>query len=416
MMNASSRRRKRIGNESDTAAIETVTQSPSDDRDKRQGIFFLRGRRNGIFVLLVIVTWLAVSAKKSPLVKSSSNTTEASDPSEVVLRRDWTSFTRLSPLAQRFKDQQQSNCQVGESRNRFSALGFGLGSELHGWTQQLCEAYSRNKRLRTELFKDKWTWLDETSCNHTQARDISALSCYFPSAEGSCTATPDNKVPDTPSWGSCENLKQVLNLTTPNVRAAGIEFLFSHVSPLIIAEAQRQAQLVFGGKPIPKNLITVHVRWGDKVTSREMKFVPIQDYIGAVATLAKQRNNGNPREKVSVYLATEDPKAVQQFHEKAPSDWDIYVDQYYHEVKKHRQVGKELWNQAVATSRETKGRAGLLTLASLLVAMEAKDYVLTTASNWSRLMDELRSAILDVECNNCTRMIDLQAPAPNLPI
>lgn len=82
--------------------------------------------------------------------------------------------------------------------------------------------------------------------------------------------------------------------------------------------------------------------------------------------------------------------------------------------KKNQQVGKELWNQAVVTSRETKGRAGLLTLASLLVAMEANDYVLTTTSNWSRLMDELRSAILDGKCKNCTRMIDLQALSPKL--
>jgi hypothetical protein len=198
-----------------------------------------------------------------------------------------------------------------------------------------------------------------------------------------------------------------LNITTADVRTAGIEFLFSNVSPLVIAEAQRQLRLVFGNKPVPHNLVTVHVRWGDKVTSREMKFMPIEDYIDAVKSLAKQRNSSDA---VSVYLATEDPKAVQQFQEKSPPDWNIYVDQYFHEVKKHRQMDKELWNQAVATSKETKGRAGLLTLASLLVAMEANDYVLTTASNWSRLMNELRSAILDKECNGCTRMIDLQLP------
>jgi len=261
------------------------------------------------------------------------------------------------------------------------------------------------------MFQDSWTWLDQESCDMTQAKEISPLSCYFPAAEGQCTATK-NASPK-PISRTCDNLKEELNLTIADVRTAGIEYLFSSVSPLVIEEAQRQAQLVFGGKPVPGNLITVHVRWGDKVTSREMSFVPIEDYIDAVKTLAQQRS---PNGKVSVYLATEDPKAVQQFQEKAPPEWDVYVDQYFHEVKKHRQVGKELWNQAVATSKETKGRAGLLTLASLLVAMEANDFVLTTASNWSRLMNELRTAILDVECNKCTRMIDLQEPSAFLQI
>jgi hypothetical protein len=45
---------------------------------------------------------------------------------------------------------------------------------------------------------------------------------------------------------------------------------------------------------------------------------------------------------------------------------------------------------------------------SLLVAMEANYFVLTTASNWSRLMNELRKNFVEPRCNNCTLMVDLK--------
>ena len=59
-------------------------------------------------------------------------------------------------------------------------------------------------------------------------------------------------------------------------------------------------------------------------------------------------------------------------------------------------------------TKNTKGRAGLVAMGSLLVAMEAKWFVLTTASNWSRVMDHLRTQIINPRCNNCTHMVDLR--------
>ena len=49
-----------------------------------------------------------------------------------------------------------------------------------------------------------------------------------------------------------------------------------------------------------------------------------------------------------------------------------------------------------------------MALGSLLVAMEANDFVLTTASNWSRLMDELRKNVLEPRMANGTIMVDLR--------
>ena len=70
--------------------------------------------------------------------------------------------------------------------------------------------------------------------------------------------------------------------------------------------------------------------------------------------------------------------------------------------------GEDVYNQGPKTSKQTKGRAGVVALGSLLVAMEADDFVLTTASNWSRMMNELRKNVLDALCNGCTSMVDLK--------
>ena len=52
------------------------------------------------------------------------------------------------------------------------------------------------------------------------------------------------------------------------------------------------------------------------------------------------------------------------------------------------------------------GRPGLVVLGSLLLAIEANNFLLTTANNCSRLMNEVRTNVLGPRCGNCTT--DLQ--------
>ena len=215
--------------------------SIKDVRRKRswsRGIEILRGRRRGILLTTLALTIVAITSKNESPHESRKTT-------GVILRRDWSSFTELSSLAQHYKDV-QNNCDLREKRNPFSKLGMGLGSELHRWTQAICESYSQNSRLRSAMPGNSWTWLDQTSCDVTQAREISPLHCYFPSAETKCQTT--SGAAPVSSKASCKTLQADLNITTADVRTAGIEFLFSNVSPLVIAEAQRQLQLVFGGQ------------------------------------------------------------------------------------------------------------------------------------------------------------------------
>jgi hypothetical protein len=183
-----------------------------------------------------------------------------------------------------------------------------------------------------------------------------------------------------------------------------MEYLFASVTPLVIQEAERQLNLVFK-KGVPPNLITVQIRWGDK--QKEMKLLPAHAYVKGVQRLIEKRRNNASLLPVSIYLATEDPKAVEAFRRAAPQEWTIHVDQYFHDMLPLRNE-RDVYNQGPKTARATNGRAGLVALGSLLVAMEANDFVLTTASNWSRLMNELRKNILDPQCNKCTSMVDLK--------
>jgi hypothetical protein len=96
---------------------------------------------------------------------------------------------------------------------------------------------------------------------------------------------------------------------------------------------------------------------------------------------------------------------VDAFMRAAEPGWKVFVDRTVPELNDYRPARG---NRASWTTKNTKGRAGLVALGSLLVALEANDFVLTTASNWSRLMNELRKNVLDPRCGNCTRMVDLR--------
>ena len=195
-------------------------------------------------------------------------------------------------------------------------------------------------------------------------------------------------------------------------RAAATEYLFQQVSPLVIQEARRQIGIVFASNHgvVPEDLITVHIRWGDKFW--EMDLPPIEEYIQAISNLTTVGETGTsapsdltPSKPVHVYLATEDPKAYDAFMLAKPKDWIVYADITLLEINPFR---PKKGNRASWATRNTKGRAGLVALGSLLVAMEANMYVLTTKSNWSQLMNHLRTNIIDPRCGNCTTMIDLR--------
>lgn len=320
------------------------------------------------------------------------------------LRLDWKNLNPTSALARRFQ-RHQENCSLPLANFKFRNR-FGLGSDLHVWGQALCNSLHHNVRIRTVL---DWLWMDQQECQNP----LTPMSCYFPYSELQCPGdlqlAKDHPTFDdaffnisrgprqgTVSW-DCPSI--LLHRTREYVQMAAMEWLFGRLSPHVVREAERQHQTVFRGSKTPDDLVTVHVRWGDK--KREMKLVPMNEYIQAIHQILEER----PRPEVNIYLATEDPEAVAQFQKQAPPHWNVYMDHFYKELSPHR---LDEYNGVPKAATLLEGRMGTITLGSLLVAMEANEFVLTTESNWSRLMNELRQGILDRQCNNCTNLIDLK--------
>jgi hypothetical protein len=356
-----------------------------------------------------------------------NDTEYARRESKLSLRFDWKNLTPTLDLTKHIL-QHQSNCSLPMAtfayRNRF-----GLGSDLHMYAQGICNALESNRRIRTV---GDWAWMDQGHCqNHVMG---SPMHCYFSQAELNCPGDASFAISNPQFDLYIENSTELLSKPNGNVpnhcpsfigpngkfnehlmQIATVESLFIHVTPLLYQEATRQLNLVFGDlSRIPDDLVTVHIRWGDKVETYdgkrkrrpEMNKVDIHDYIVAVRQIIRQRRGNNQTaETANVFLATEDPAAVKAFRAAMPPGWKLYVDQFLTETQSHR-VNE--YNGASKMSKRLGGSAGLVALGSLLVAMEANDFVLTTESNWSRVMDSLRQAIVESRVNRRTNMVDLR--------
>jgi hypothetical protein len=328
-----------------------------------------------------------------------------------TLRRDWSNLSLQSDLAKEFESH-QTNCALPVVTFEIDN-SFGIGSHLHQWSQAICSAMEQGYRLRSS--NPKWLWMDKAYCDPAVAK-MTPMLCYFPSIEFRCDREEDMRLVEELNATladsvirnrRCKRTQELAKREEIQVfRNAAMEYIFQNVSELVILEAGRQLGLLFGGRA-PRDLITVHIRWGDKFY--EMKLVKIADYIAGVEEILSARGGPLPPNMTTanIYLATEDPRAVRLFREAAPPTWNIFVDRTFEELSAHRPALKRL-NHASYTTRNTKGRAGLLAFGSLLVALEADDFVLTTRSNWSRLMDELRRSVIDPRCGNCTKMVDLK--------
>jgi hypothetical protein len=365
---------------------------------------------------------MQINASKVPANQSTVVLTQPSAPCG-RLRRPWNHFDLISPLAMEIQ-QHQSNCSMDTATFHVDNA-FGLGSHLYLWSQALCNAWESGYRVQTH--NPVWLWMDQAYCDPQRAA-MSPLLCYFPEAEFQC---PRDEPLAQRLLSSSSSLIPAHNVSNPRqnhlrcerirndpaylteFRAASMEYLFHRISPIILQEAERQIGLLFGGDvtvsttnkqgvQVPADLITVHMRYGDKFW--EMDLAPAEEYTAAVSKILLQRGQGHNR-TANIYLATEDPRAVKAFRKAAEPGWRVYVDRTVPELDNYRPARG---NRASWTTKNTKGRAGLVALGSLLVALEANDFVLTTKSNWSRLMNELRKNVLDPRCDKCTQMIDLR--------
>jgi hypothetical protein len=326
-----------------------------------------------------------------------------------TLRFDWSNLPPLSPLAQQISASQSPDCH--DSKLKFQShtmIASGLGSTLHSWSQSLCHAIDNNMVLITPK-QGPWLWNDARYCTDRKA---SPLHCYIGKHESasychfnitSFQASTSNLY----NLGTCPSIygSETSPYTKTEFRAAAMEWLFQSVNPVVLEEAKRQIEETFGPDGIPKSedLITVHIRWGDK--GREMKLVAVKEYIKAVKDLIHEDASdfiGNETQKakpVNIYLSSTDSEARKQFRSAAPPHWKVYTSGNMNPPRK---------KSVLSSAMSSKGRDGLESMAALLIALEANKFVLTLASNWSRLINELRKNVVNPRCGNCTSMTDLR--------
>uniref|UniRef100_A0A7S1ZA53 Uncharacterized protein n=1 Tax=Trieres chinensis TaxID=1514140 RepID=A0A7S1ZA53_TRICV len=331
-----------------------------------------------------------------------------SDEERLTLRLDWTDLPPMSEMAKRIHHSQTSvDVRLYKKHVHFEA---GLGSNLHTWAQSLCHAVENDLTLLT---RGPWKWMDGKSCPAVDkgVTDGSGnpMRCYFGAHVDGGTGVSSSPQGEEIAFAS-ESVPASETMSCPSIQGVGegmysvgewmeaaTEFLFQSLDPAVISEAERQVRAVFPqGLPHPDDLVTVNVRWGDK--GSEMPLQPIWAYMRAVRDLVRTRPKERAHFPVHVYLATEDPEALKRFMEAAGREnppWRVHSSGPLQDRKDNN-----MWTFA-------SGRRGLESMAALLISMEANRYVLTTGSNWSRLINELRNGVVNPRCNNCTEMVDL---------
>ncbi|XRB07598.1 hypothetical protein NFJ02_32g81490 [Pycnococcus provasolii] len=342
-----------------------------------------------------------------------------------------------------YASQHPSDCSNAQFFVTCATPYAGLGADVHFWTMALAAAASHDRVLVFLEDADvmQWAWRDGVECVDGRS---DGFKCYFNDLTGckpdqselqglSCRAdtyssasaleaalASDERIVvfgDSlhlneghwhgrlpPPFRDDEHTKfEELEL----YRAVAVEFLFHHPANWLRKLVCDSWSEVYGFEdaPSPDELVTVHIRWGDKHV--EMKLLDVEEYAQAVETL--QKRHASLQQRMSVFLVTEDESALDAFTTLASrKGWRLFSY-----GKSLAPLAKE--HMASTANKLPERRLGAHSLVSLYLSLHARYYVLTTRSNWSLLIDELRRSRVEPSCGGkCTDVIDLTDPAVGL--
>ena len=222
------------------------------------------------------------------------------------LRFDWGNLGVKSWWARRIEQTQLYCHSESNPKNSSNEMKFyiakqlevgGVGSNLDQWSQTMCSAVKDDAML---IFRGGFNWARGISTCEEQklqangnGTGYSYLSCFFPK-ESTTHCVPNRELPvdkkdrrvlgrrPIKDYHACSKWLNSQDVPDREFFASSVEWLFSAVSPLVIDEARRQIEDAFGdeGLPDPEDLVTLHIRWGDKVHTMNTK--PISTFIKAV--------------------------------------------------------------------------------------------------------------------------------------
>lgn len=154
-------------------------------------------------------------------------------------------------------------------------------------------------------------------------------------------------------------------------RTATAFILSNYLSDHVYQEARDSVHVLKGATVT--NMVTVHVRWGDK--HNEAPQIPITKYVKAVADFQITHP--------VVYITTEDKSALREFTRAAPKNWTV---RHYAPATSTLSTGP---NNSPMNFARSNPNAGMHSMVAFLLGMQGNNFVLTTSSNWSRLFREM---------------------------
>ena len=264
--------------------------------------------------------------------------------------------------------------------------GCGMGSDLTTWGMSLCGAFVGGRALAVAPGWTKYNedesefggWLAPTACPDARAAV----------PRGSKPLNGIDKFPKCSPKG----------VPGAQWRYGVYEFLFRSAPPAVRDGACAIATELFGPRGAPDDLILVHMRWDDKVnTDIPADAITVDRYLAAVAELVRTHAIVSP----VIFLESQSREAVAAFTRSAPRAWSV---RSWHSAV--AMTHKESWLAPAAARAENSLHA----FETLLVAAEARYFVLQTASSWSRLMDGMRRTRGEAACpggGGCTELLDL---------
>lgn len=249
----------------------------------------------------------------------------------------------------------------------------GLGSNFHRWATYLTEAHAQNKILIA--YPSNWIW------NQCKQSPEDPLRCFF-NVHPNCDL-------NSKSVDNLNFLHYSGEYERPEEMFLGMSYLFSTIRQDLKDEALSSLQ------KFPETFITVHLRRSDKV-GNEMRLVSNSEYIEAIESFGLTN--------VNIFLITEDPKAFEEFQKLCEQkNWKLFSYRPSEDCARGRSYG---W-----VDKTCDGLLSRQSIIGVLISLYAKYYVLTFASNWSRLIDELRRG--DFQWGRSTwdqtEMIDLES-------
>jgi hypothetical protein len=118
--------------------------------------------------------------------------------------------------------------------------------------------------------------------------------------------------------------------------------------------------------------------------------------------MVKKHHIQNP----TIFLLTDNIKAIDLFASAAPASWKITSDPTI-----CSKVYTSKWDgsgTACDHSQQFHGTPGLAQLVALVIALEAKYFLLTMESNWSRMLDGLRLKLIEAPCKEGDMCSDVE--------